>query len=85
MSRIHAPGQLKAWRESHALTQSGAASKFGLDLATYNAIELGRKRPGIDIATRIQTVTLGCVQATQWAVPREARKRTPPDSTTRDA
>lgn len=77
LTLIHAPRVLKAWREGSDLSPSGAASKFGLDLPTYSAFESGRKRPGIDIATKIQIATDGRVQVTQWAVPHEARKGTP--------
>jgi DNA-binding XRE family transcriptional regulator len=68
---LEAPAKLLTWRTRSGLDQQGAANEIGIDTATYNAFEKGRKRPGIDIATKIQRVTRGRVLATHWADPRK--------------
>ncbi len=65
---LQAPGRLKKWRAQTAkLNQQEAATFFGIDLASYNAFECARERPGIDTAAKIEAATKGYVKATQWA------------------
>ena len=65
----HVPGpeRLKKWRDSEKLTQQKAADMIGIDLASYNAFENGRERPGLDIAVRIDDTTKGRVLPKHWA------------------
>ncbi len=58
---------LKAWRQHKRLTQAEAAATFGIDVTQYNAIEKRRRRPGIDLAAKIEEVTKGKVRAIYWA------------------
>ena len=71
-AHLEAPELLRIWRLRAGLDQQGAANELGIDTATYNAFERGRKRPGIDIAMRIQLRTRSRVGLAHWADPRKA-------------
>lgn len=72
LDMVPAPGRLRVWRKDRELSQHNAATAIGIDLGTYNAFERGRKRPGLDLAFRIEEVTRGRVRAAQWARARGA-------------
>jgi DNA-binding XRE family transcriptional regulator len=64
----HLPGPdlLFVWRNGTGLTQQEAADLIETDLASYNAIENGRERPGLDFAVRIERATKGKVKPAHW-------------------
>lgn len=61
------PERLKKWRGSEKLTQQEAADLMAIDLASYNAFENARERPGLDIAVRMEDATKGRVEPKHWA------------------
>ena len=48
------PRQLREWRENGNLSQSAAASRFGISQSYWSAIESGRSRPSAGLAERLQ-------------------------------
>lgn len=66
-SELPGPDRLRAWRERADLTQQEVADMIKSDLASYNAFENGRERPGLDLAVAISHVTGGYVDAAHWA------------------
>lgn len=60
------PELLRRWRDGQKLTQQKAADLVGVDLASYNAFEKGRERPGLVPAVAIERVTRGRVKAAHW-------------------
>lgn len=71
-AHLPGPSRLEKWRGDAELTQQQAADLIGLDLASYNAFENGRERPGLDYAVAIERVTKGRVEPKHWA---DAEKR----------
>jgi len=71
----HLPGptRLEKWRESVKLTQQQAADLMGFDLASFNAFENGRERPGLEYAVSIERVTKGRVEPKHLVEEREPR------------
>lgn len=65
-AHLEGPGRLTKWRHGTKLTQQQAADLIGTDLSSYNAIENGRERPGLDCAVRIDRVTKGKVLPAHW-------------------
>jgi transcriptional regulator with XRE-family HTH domain len=66
------PELLALWREGLGLNQSKACAVVGLDPATYNAFEKGRRSPGMKRAARIEHGTGGAVPIAAWAPKRAA-------------
>lgn len=64
----HLPGptRLEKWRDNKEITQQQAADLMGFDLASYNAFENGRERPGLEYAVSIERVTKGRVEPKHW-------------------
>lgn len=73
----HLPGpeRLGKWRASEKLTQQQAADLITIDLASYNAFENGRERPGLDIAVRIENATKGRVEPKHWTDNSKSERR----------
>jgi len=65
-AHLTAPPRLASWRKRNKMLQQAAADALGVDLASYNAWERGRERPGIDMCAHIQAVTRGYVRLGQW-------------------
>ena len=63
---------LIAWRTKKALTQTQAAALFGVDQGRYSQIELGKRRPGLLLATRMQVRTNAAVRVMDWHGEEEA-------------
>lgn len=61
---LSGPNLLKKWRGKR--TQASACALVGLDPATYNAFEMGRARPGLKRAARIESGTDGAVPIGAW-------------------
>ena len=73
----HLPGptRLEKWRDGEELTQQQAADLMGFDLASYNAFENGRERPGLEYAVSIERVTKGRVEPRHWVEEKTANRR----------
>lgn len=54
---------LAAWRDLNGLTQRDFASLVGVDRWTINSIEVGRRKPSLDLTLRISKVTKNKVGA----------------------
>ena len=48
------------------MTQTRAAALFGVDQGRYSQIELGKRRPGLLLATRMHVRTAGAVRVFDW-------------------
>lgn len=58
---------LKSWRGS--ALQSLAADRLGLDAATYNRFERGKRKPQAEVCFQIERLTVGAVPARSWFEP----------------
>lgn len=57
---------MRAWRETHDITQEQAATEIGASQSAYSDWEQGRKMPGIENALRIARATDGAVPVESW-------------------
>jgi DNA-binding XRE family transcriptional regulator len=74
-AHVAGPALLLAWRDKVKLTQQAAADLIGIDLASYNAFEKGRERPGLEYAVQIERATKGKIEPRHWTHDLEARPR----------
>lgn len=75
-AHLAAPKRLEHWRTKiRKDKQVTAATRIGIDATKYNAFECGRRRPSLDVAAQIETVTGGYVRAIHWAQAMELDER----------
>lgn len=58
--------ELKQYLKSKHLTQADFAAKLGVTQSRVSEWLTGKRRPGLDMALRIQQVTRGKVKAAVW-------------------
>ena len=58
--------KLRLWRQQRGLALRPAARLLDVDFADVSRYELGKVRPGLVTAVRIERVTEGFVPATLW-------------------
>lgn len=72
---MNAPTSLQDWRKSKALTQQDLADAVGIHVQYLSAIECGRRRPGMALATKIRDYTGGVVSLDALAAASSAAER----------
>ena len=74
-AHLAGPDLLGKWRMASKLTQQEAADLIEIDLASYNAFENGRERPGLEYAVKIERITKGKVEPSHWVEEKQSRAR----------
>jgi hypothetical protein len=59
---------LRRWRVAAGLTQQPAARLLGCDQSMVCYLELGRRRPGHELAARIEEASKGAVPVESWGI-----------------
>lgn len=63
--------RLRAWRESHNLTQVILAEELGVSQGFLAQLEGRNKTPGLKLAAAIEEKTEGSVPAVDWVSPEQ--------------
>lgn len=57
---------LRTWRAEKGILQEQLAEILGISQEHISRLESGRHTPGLDLAHRIEDVTLGAVSSRDW-------------------
>jgi transcriptional regulator with XRE-family HTH domain len=68
-TRSHAAALIALWRENQGMSQKAASTVLAIEQSMLSKIERGSRKPGREMAVRIQQLTGGFVPVAAWDEP----------------